>query len=273
LTSFVLGLSPAAADPLPGQDRESRLLSDRLNVTLGGFQPEFSTDVAAGVGGVLGAFVNVERTLGLDEDLNVFRLSGFYRFKPRHTIDWAYSVLNRDGVALIDEQVEFDGRVFELGAEVASKFDSTFFGLNYKYSFINNGKVDAGVSGGLFTYDYDLALVGEARLVGEGESEATLQQADTRVLAPLPALGIFINYAVRKDLVFRAEVKALNIEVGDFTGKFNDSLFTLDWYFYKHVGIGIGGSRTSIDFRAEGDDPFRVDYEYGGFVFHVSIVF
>jgi len=275
LASFTLGLSPAAADSLPGQDRESRVLSDRFNVTLGGYEPQFSTDLAAGFGGVLGAFINVERTLGLQEDLSVFRLGGFYRFKPRHAIDWTYSVLNRDGSALIDEQIEFGDppMEFEIGAEVASTFDSTLFALNYKYSFINNGKVDAGVSLGLFTYSYDLELAGQAQVMGDPGGLTAFEQVSTRVLAPLPAAGIFISYAVRKNVIFRADVRALNIEIGDFTGKFSDTVFTLDWYFYKHVGVGIGASRTAIDFKDEGSDPFLIDYSYGGFLYYVSVVF
>jgi len=271
----LIGATPALADPLPGQDQESRILSDRFNVTLGGFQPDFDTTIAAGFGGVLGAFINVERTLGLEEDLGVFRLSGFYRFKPKHAIDWTYTVLNRSGASEINETITFGNppKEFELGATIESQFDSTLFALNYKYSFINNGKIDAGVSAGLFTYEYDLRLEGRAFISGDPGSAIDGEAADARVIAPLPAVGIFISYAVRKNVIFRGEMKFLNIDIGDFVGKFSDTLFTLDWYFYKHVGIGIGASRTSIDFQDKGSDPFLIAYSYGGFLGYVSIVF
>ena len=42
---------------------------------------------------------------------------------------------------------------------------------------------------------------------------------------------------------------------------------------YKHLGIGIGAARTSIDFKAEGSDPFRVSYNYGGFMAYLAIAF
>jgi hypothetical protein len=275
ITLATIGAIPTAADPLPGQEQESRILSDRLNVTLGGYQPDFSTNIAAGFGGVLGAFIDVEQTLGLQEDLGVFATTGFYRFRPKHGIDWGYNVLNRDGVRTIDETIKFGDppMEFRVGAEVATTFNSTLFAVNYRYSFINNGKVDAGVSAGLFTYTYDLELTGEASVQGDPGMSTTLESADARVLAPLPAFGIFVNYAVRKNLIFRAEVRALNIEISDFIGKFSDVRFTLDWYFYKHLGIGIGSSRTSIDFQDKGSDPFLVEYSYGGFMGYLSIVF
>jgi hypothetical protein len=275
LAACVLGAAPALADPLPGQDQESRVLSDRLNISLGYFEPNFSTTVAAGFGGVLGAFINVERQLQMNESLGVFRLDGFYRFNARHAIDWTYSTLNRDGITVIDESIEFGDppQEFRVGAVVASKFNTTLFATNFKFSFINNGKVDAGVSAGLFTYEYDLQLAGKAAVLDPPGEPVSDQLADTRLLAPLPAFGMFVDYAIRKNLVFRGNVRALNIEFGDFTGKFLDTKFTLDWYFYKHLGIGIGAARTSIDFRDDGDDPFRVTYEYGGFMAYLAIAF
>jgi len=265
------------ADPLPGQTEERRLLSDRLNVNLGGFQPDFNTDLAAAYGGsALGAFINVERTLGVEEDLGVFITSGMYRFKTRHAIEWTYTTLNRDGATNIDEEITWGDppKTFKLGAYLDSTFDSSLFAVNYRYSFINDGKIDAGISAGLFTYSYDIELVGEAFLVSDPGTSQGTQQADTRVLAPLPVFGIFIDYGFAKNFVFRGAVRALNITFQDFTGRYLDTRFTVDWYFYKHLGIGLGAAGTSIDFRDDGDsDPFRVNYSYHGLLGYFSIVF
>jgi len=276
LITCVLGTAPTSAAPLPGQEEERRLVSDRLNITLGGFRPDFATDLAAGFGGPLGAFINVERTLGLDEDLGVFVLTGQYRFRPRHAIEWGYTALDRSGTARVFEEITFGDppQQFTVGALVQTKLDSTLFAVNYRYSFVNNGKLDAGVSGGLFTYAYDIGLVGEAFLVGGDPMATEVQDATTRVIAPLPAFGIFIDYAFAKNFVFRGAVRALNIEFGDFTGKYLDTRFTVEWYFYKHLGIGIGTSGSSIDFRdTSPDDPFRVTYDYSGYLAYLSIVF
>lgn len=276
LATCMLGTEPTSAAPRPEQDEERRLVSDRLNITLGGFRPDFTTDLAAGFGGPLGAFINVERTLGLDEDLGVFVLTGQYRFRPRHAIEWVYTALDRSGTANVFDEITFGDppQQFTAGALVQSKFDSTLFAVNYRYSFVNNGKLDAGISAGLFTYAYDIALVGEAFLVGDDPMLTEVQEAATRVIAPLPAFGIFIDYALRKNVVFRGCVRALDIKVRDFTGKYMESRFTLEWYFYKHLGIGIGSSATSIDFRnASPDDPFRVTYDYSGYLAYLSIVF
>jgi hypothetical protein len=270
---------PALADPLPGQTHENRLLSDRLNVTLGGYQPDFNTDLSAAFGGsILGAFINVEQTLGVEDDLSVFLTTGLYRIKTRHAIAWTYTVLNRSGTASIDETISFGDppQFFDLGANVETTFDSSLFGVDYRYSFINDGKIDAGVSAGLFTYSYDISLVGEAFLgtpENPGASEG-VQDASTRVLAPLPAFGIFIDYVFAKNFVFRGAVRALNLTVGSFEGKYLDSRFTVDWYFYKHLGIGVGAAGTSIDFRDDGNsDPYRVSYSYHGYLGYFSIVF
>ena len=39
LAACARGAAPIIADPLPEQDQESRVLSDRLNITLGYFEP------------------------------------------------------------------------------------------------------------------------------------------------------------------------------------------------------------------------------------------
>jgi hypothetical protein len=48
----VISTLPAEAAKLKGQEQESRLLSDRFNIALGVFAPDFRTEVAAGFGSV-----------------------------------------------------------------------------------------------------------------------------------------------------------------------------------------------------------------------------
>ena len=69
-----------------------------------------------------------------------------------------------------------------------------------------------------------------------------------------------------------------NIQV-KYVGILNMGLFVgtiailIDYYFSKHVGIGLGKSTTDIDFSEETDDGFAVEYKQDGLLAYVSLVF
>ncbi|MFQ5995453.1 MAG: hypothetical protein ACE5K1_10185, partial [Acidiferrobacterales bacterium] len=73
---------------------------DRGRVTLGAFFIEdIDTELRAStidpVG--IGTTIDFSRNLGLEDDATVGRLGGYYRFTPRHRINWDFYNLDRSG--------------------------------------------------------------------------------------------------------------------------------------------------------------------------------
>lgn len=274
-------VAPVAADPLEGQDHESRVLSDKWYMSAGWFGADITTDVAFGFGGNVGTSIRLEDELALDEDKDSARIGFRYRFNRKHAIALGAFKIDRSSTSVIDDEIEIegpggDGVRFGLGATVDTTIDSDFYGIFYNYSFYNNGKIDAGINVGFSTYDFGLGLAGQAELIDEDGNPiggTEFRSTSSSVLAPVPAYGIFINYAIRKNVVFTFTVGSLNLDVGDIEGSVSDTRGTVEWFFTRHVGFGAGVTNTNIEVQDTGEDPFRVEYDYGGFVFYFAGVF
>lgn len=271
LSSLLLS-SPGHA----GSDRKS-VVENRFMIDLGAYFPDFSTDAVIGrEGRLIGSIIRLESDLGLENDASAGRLEGYYRFKPKHAIDWQFLTLSRSGSSVLDQEIVIKDRIFQFGADTDSSFDSQVYRIAYRYSFFQNEKINTGISVGLGAYGFELALAGEAILTDDegGMSTAEFVRVEENITVPVPTFGVFINYAVRKDLMFAFNLNFLDLEVGDFEGRLVDSDFALSWYFSKHVGIGVEIASTNIEVRVtSGDNPFFVDYRYSGLAGFLSITF
>ena len=247
---------------------ESRLLSDRGGFQVGGFLVDFSTDIQAGRNG-LGTDLNLEDDLRLESDQKTFRVEGFYRFSPKHTLEAGYFSINRNGSAVLDGQIEFDDVLYGPG-RVDTEFDVNLFRVAYRHSFVNNGKTEAGFTAGLSAYDFYTALEGVV-LVGGVEESAS---ADVGVLAPVPTVGMFVHHAFLPNLIFRLNANFFRLSsIADYSGRLVDTGVTLDWFFVRNVGIGGGINNTDLNFKKETGDTFSVNYRQSGFLGYFVFAF
>ncbi len=245
------------------------LMSDKFFFTLGSFLTDFKTSASVGVGGVFGTFIQFEDDLGLDDDDTLFRVDGFYRFNERHSLDFGFWTFNRSGEAFIDEPIEFDGTTFEITGIIRSEFDTSWLRLGWRYSFLRNERGEAGLSLGLSTYKFDIALEGDV-MIG---MTTTRERAEDDLIAPVPTFGMFINYAITPRVIVKLNAKFLDLQIDDIDGKVIDTTFLIEWYFSRHVGVGLGINGTDIDIRDEGDDPFTVDYSVSGLMAYFTFSF
>lgn len=273
---FVLVLmSVPVSAQLPGQEEDYPVIASRWGLELGGTAVDLETHAALGFGSITGTFVNLEELLGLDTSQQTFRLDGFYRIKPRHTLDFGYLSLNRTATKDLQEQFSFGGREFELGAALTSTFDMDLLRVLYEYSFINNGRVNAGLAAGLSTFFIKGQVTGEALLRDDLGNEIGTQVTTERtsLLAPVPSFGMFVEYGVTKWAILRLRASSLNLQIGDIEGRFVDVRATMDFYFTDHVAIGVGLTNTDLRYTDAGDDPVQVDYRYEGVSAHLGLSF
>jgi len=201
------------------------------------------------------------------------RLDGFYRFSARHSVEYTLVDLSRKGSAVIDEEIEFEDVTYEVGAAVDSAFDSRLLKLVYRFSFINDGKVDAGISAGLSTFGFDLELAGIGTIDDgtNGTTEGFVRE-DAALIAPIPVFGIFVSFAVTPRFVFRADASFFGIDFGDYEARLVDGRALVDYYFTEHFGIGGGFNANSVDVQRTGDQPFSVDYRFSGLLAYLAFV-
>jgi hypothetical protein len=231
-----------------------------------------TTDLAAGR--ILGAVVRIEDVLGYEKNDQTFGIQGFYRFKNgqkgRHAIIFDLFDSRRDSQGVITGSVPiFD---VEFVGAFKSEYDTTTFGVGYRYSLVRTEKAEAGLAIGLNTINYEFKLAG---VVDDGSGGPTFTAAESAdFLAPIPSFGFFLRYAVMKNLIFDVSAAALDLEVSDIEGRVLTTTTRLTWYFVRHFGVGIGLGGSDIDATKTGGsgELIKINYSQNTATFNFSFV-
>ena len=271
--------SSVRADWNDDQEHESRILSDRWNVWIGGYLPNFKTTAAYGSRGLLGTVFRLEDNLGLEEDLSTGRLGAFYRFSNKRAILFDYASFKRDATRALGREITIgegeDQVTYAVGAIIDTKFNNDIFTVTYRHSFINNGKTEAGFTAGLSAFLFDLALQGIGSVDdGVNLPEVREVEAGDSILIPVPAFGMYVNHAFSKKWILRMNAGFLDLNIGDIEGRYLNTSVTVDYIITRHFGLGGGFTRQDVDVsNTGGDNPYTVEYRVGGPTLYFSLVF
>ena len=263
-------VTPFATAQANEESQETRYLGDRFSIRIIGGLVDLNTDVAAGRG--LGALIDLEDVLGFDEQLSTFGLEGFYRFTKnrKHAIRFRYGNFDRDAYAVLEGTIPILD--LEFTGEVASEFINQAATIEYQYSFINNGKTEAGISAGLAFYKYELALAGEI-VINDDPDQTEFRSKSVDVIAPVPGFGFFINQALRKDLILEIKTSFIDLEIGEHNGRIFSTWASLTWFFSRHVGVGLGLSGSDVAYEKEGREKIKVNIRQSSVNANLTFVF
>ena len=258
-----------AGDAEPTQ--ENRFLGDRWNVRLFGNLSDLSSDVSAGQ--ELGAIINLEKLLGFDENNVTWSFDAFYRLTKnrKHTLRFGYVDYTRDAYAAVSGTIPiFD---VEFVGEVDSRFENKVGTFTYQYSFTNTRKTEAGISAGLGFYKYGLRLEGQYVINGDPDLGEFGSRSEN-VLAPVPTVGFFINYAFRHNLILDLRTSFISLAIGAHEGRIINTAANVTWFFTRHFGLGLGLSGSDVVYEnTGGDNRIKVDLRQTSLTLNASLVF
>ena len=268
-----LALPAAAADESAGP-RPARVLSDTWHFELGGLWADFNSSFQLGTDRIVGTAINLEDDLGLSSDTTTWNVNGFWRFGSASALSFGYTSFNRDGSNKLDQTITVGDTVYEANAKIDTEVDFDFLQLCYRWSAINNGKTEAGFSFGLSTYKIRASVAGEGT-VTEGGEPTYFRRAEEGedVTAPIPVVGLFINYAFTPNLILMADANFFRIDVGNVSGNVISSQAKLDYYFTKNFGAGVSLYGNYVRADVSGDTDWNIGLNQNGFGAHLSLVF
>jgi hypothetical protein len=239
--------------------------SDRFGLDLGFFASGFNTELRLDSDELgVGTEVDLENDLGLDADRGAFRLDGYYRFNPRHRIQFGYVSWSRRAERVITEEIQWGDEVYAVDARIASEFTNDLIKVAYKYSFVNTDAVEVGASFGVSAYSFKAALSAEASVQGGGTGEVQRESED--FVAPVPMVGIAVDWHVARTISLRFSGEFFDARVSGYDGTVTDSLVGVDWMLGRTAGIGLAYSYTSLKVQRDKDDePYlELKYSYDG---------
>ena len=263
-------LVPFATAQENTETEETRYLGDRFSIRIIGGLVNLNTDVAAGRG--LGALIDLEDVLGFDEQISTFGLEGFYRFTKnrKHAVQLRYGNFDRDAYAVLEGSVPILD--LEFFGEVTSQFVNQVADFEYQYSFINNGKTEAGITAGLAVFKYELALAGEV-VINDDPDGSRFRSESVGVIAPVPSFGFFINQAFRKNLILEIRTSAIDLSFGEHSGRIFSTRASLTWFFSRHAGVGLGLFGSDVAYEKQGREKIKVNVRQSAINANVTFVF
>ncbi len=219
------------------------------------------TDSSVRIGSGIGLYLDVENFLGLDTTNQVGRIEALWRFSGnrRHRVDLSWFSFRRTGDRVITEDITIegpDGEEIEIleGQTVSSHFNLDIYELAYSYSFFQDNRIDLAVSAGAFVMPIDFGI----KFSGLAEEEGT-----QKFTAPLPAVGLRMDFALTPKWFIRTGAKFFYLEYESFTGRLIEVKGALEYLPWKHFGVGLGFDTFGMELEAEGEDYPEIDLRGG----------
>jgi hypothetical protein len=235
-----------------------------------------STDMRVRVNGETtqeaGSDVNYDDTFGIG-DFDRFRVDMMWRIADRHSIQAMYFQNNRSSSRTIQEDVEFKGQLYPVGATVDASSEVTIVQLSYAYAFLRKDNYELAVSGGVHYIDMNLGL--DATVNVNGQTSTRNLDASASTQAPLPIVGIRGTWKLPHNLYINAQAQYLYIDFDPYKGSLLDLKASFVWQCTDHFGVGV--AYNDFRFRFDLDDQPKFDgrlrWDYGGAIAFATVMF
>jgi hypothetical protein len=237
LAALLLPLCAVAADAAE---------EDPFNLSLGAYfvtrtNGAIRLDRTAGLV-TIGTSIDWERDLGGETSMTVPRIDGYYRFAPKHRVDFSWYKIDRGGQILTQRGLDFGDVSFPAGTPIDSRLDTETTKLSYTYSFYRTPEIETALSLGLHVTKIDMSLQSAGLGIAEAES----------VTAPLPVFGFRLDYALTPKWWVRTKYELFFLDNFDtYQGTLNDFTISVEHRTFSHVGFGFGMNRNSLDLEVD----------------------
>ena len=238
----------------------------KAKISLGYFLPRMHTELRLDPANPppSGDSVDMEDDLGLDRDLALVRVDGYYRLGRKHRLQFGYFSLEREAQRVIDRPITIGDNTFIINGQVDSNLKNTITEIGYMYSLRQTDRFEVSGTFGIHWMDLQSRFIGET---ASGFFETT----SSSVEGPLPLFGVDIDYAFTPRWIASFRGMIFSYKVDPYDGHLIDLRGTLEYFFLNNVGVGLGVNRFDLDLTYT--DNGRVgdfSWGYGGMQFYIT---
>lgn len=239
---------------------------DKYMIRLGayivdGSDTQFSVNSPSG----LGTVIDYSRDLGGDTRETIPRIDAYYRFNPRHRINFTSFSIDRKGSRTLAIDITIDDQIYSANETLNSDIKYTLYKLGYGYSFYHSPKVELSFTAGLNFTSYDLKF---SNSVGDKVETAGFT-------APLPMFGLRMGYAITPKWSVNYVAESFFIEFEDsIKGALINYELNTEYKLFKHFAIGAGLARIGSSVEVNDDDwKGKVSDSYRGYTLFGTFYF
>jgi len=237
---------------------------DTLRVFAGAFIADLDTQSQVTSSGLGGRKFSLENDLGLKNDDAVIFGGLRWRFGRRHSLGIMHMGLDRDADETLTRELAIGDETFTINTMTMTKFDYRTTNLDYRYSFIANDRLDAGLLVGINHIDFDFEVVGDTGLPNGAVVRNSVREAEA---FPVPSIGVGFRYVLNQDWYLRFGATYFRYDDGDWDAALLLAGIGVEWFPWRHFGFGVGYDLVRIDYDEDSDpeaDEFDVKFDYDG---------
>jgi hypothetical protein len=219
----------------------------------------------------LGVQVNLEELLGFDTSTSSARIEGSWRFteNKRHRAKLSWIDLSRKGSTTLKQDLDLgNGTIIPAGSGVASDFNLNLIKAEYSYSFFQDERFDLAGCAGFYVAPMDFSL---------SASGLTPYDDSFNVTAPLPLVGLRMDFAITPEWFLRSDMSLFYLEYQDYTGRMRDITMAVEYKAWKHFSFGLGFDSFGLFVERNRDTTVpgvnftgSVDFQYTGLMLYLK---
>lgn len=215
-------------EPPPGVPNNP-LLTDRFFIGVGAYAARSTTKIELSTDSGVGASVDFEDALGLDNTKVTPQFLARWRFSDSWQLQVENFQLDRSASRTLLEDVDWGDEVFPAGTDVDTKYNVSVTRVSVGYSFFQRPDKEIGVALGFHLTNIDASISGSG---GSEEGGAGL--------APLPVISLYSQFALTDEWAVGMRADAFQIEYEAYDGKIISTGFDVTYQPWRHVGFGLG---------------------------------
>ncbi|UCB54029.1 MAG: hypothetical protein JSW45_08675 [Thiotrichales bacterium] len=249
---------------------------EAYRLTIGGLVTDFDTTLRINSrDNSIDDKIELEEDLGFDSTVSSGFIRGYWRMASRHRLSLLYTQFSRSTELTTTGDLEIDGNIIKAGAFFGSSATTHVFDFEYMYSFLKRPNIELGLTVGLYWLNSVVELTAAGEVIFEGETQPEFKsdyQANQRLIAPLPLIGLTLGYAINDSWNVRATARFFDVTISDIDGYVFSSILGTEYYFTKHVGLGVNYAWFNLSVRHNGVVfTNTLTYEYTGFQGYLTL--
>ena len=226
---------------------------ERYELTIGGSVSDFDSKLSINSrDGSVDKEIDFEDRLGLDTTVRLGWVRGSWRVADRHRLSLLYMPIKRTSQLTTQKDIDIAGNIIKSGASVVTEVKTHTFDIEYIYSFYKKPDLEVGITAGIYWMNSlaEISAAGEIIIEGSNQVEfRTDYQANQRLIAPLPLIGVKAAYEINQQWHARASARYLDVTIGDIEGRILNFNLITEYYFNNHLGLGAALTSFNVSVR------------------------
>ncbi len=195
--------------------------------------------------------------LGLNKSYTTINTHYRRRLSQRFNLDVEYNKYINRGERALESEIEFEGVIYDVGAEVRSRFRTNTYSIRTTYDFYQTPTTTLGVGVGVHALKLVLELEGEGTV--NGESTKTHQLTTDSLHAPLPNILLNTRHAFNDQWMVALTTGWLQAKSGRYEGDTGYIDALIEYRVKNGLSIAAAYQYLDIDLTRTGDP---LDYRY-----------